>query len=119
MRNLLALGLLLQWSPLLVNALPTPDYTATVLEGHGYFAAVPMSFSEHHTLIASTSTAQHIVWRVKNQSRFFGISGLPRRCPSASHLIHESRLAKLEPGTSRRAQGSSHTRAARATRAGY
>ncbi|KAJ7656806.1 hypothetical protein DFH06DRAFT_1410247 [Mycena polygramma] len=36
MRNLLALGLLLQWSPLLLNALPTPDYTVTVLEALGF-----------------------------------------------------------------------------------
>ncbi|KAJ7622587.1 hypothetical protein DFH06DRAFT_1305568 [Mycena polygramma] len=36
MRNLLALGLLLQWSPLLLNALPAPDYTVTVLEALGF-----------------------------------------------------------------------------------
>ncbi|KAJ6514478.1 hypothetical protein C8R47DRAFT_1064228 [Mycena vitilis] len=36
MRNFLALGLLLQWSPLLLNALPTPDYTVTIFNAVGF-----------------------------------------------------------------------------------
>ncbi|KAJ6524962.1 hypothetical protein B0H19DRAFT_1243878 [Mycena capillaripes] len=43
MRNLPLLSLLLQWSPLLVNALPAPDYTVTVVDAASFDEYQPIA----------------------------------------------------------------------------